>query len=203
MPLGTSLRRMSKDLFRREGSRHGMSHSGRAMKGGAGRGDEDVDLDVSKHEPGMGPGPAQELPPPAVTPSSGDATWTDSPAISEEGTDGFSTSEFADGTASVPPSDEGRASSSQSSAPVSPVNGSDGDLAQFSDSNEKARTIELSELGSSSTWRHLGSGEFCSAFLTTLDGIEVVVKMLKPEQRANPTAAADLQSETYLMCTMR
>jgi len=49
----------------------------------------------------------------------------------------------------------------------------------------------------------LGSGEFCSAYLTTLDGKPVVVKMLKQEQRDNPTAAADLQSETYLMTSMR
>ena len=52
------------------------------------------------------------------------------------------------------------------------------------------------------TCRCLGSGEFCSAFLTTLDGKPVVVKMLKPEQRDNATAAADLKSEMHLMAYM-
>jgi hypothetical protein len=38
---------------------------------------------------------------------------------------------------------------------------------------------------------------------TELDGKPVVLKMLKAEQRTNPTAAADLQSEMNLMTTMR
>jgi len=49
----------------------------------------------------------------------------------------------------------------------------------------------------------LGSGEFCCAYATTLDGKPVVLKTLKPEQHENPTASADLQSETFLMATMR
>ena len=52
-------------------------------------------------------------------------------------------------------------------------------------------------------WKLLGSGEFCSAYATTLDGQPVVVKLLKEDQRDNATALADLQSETYLMTSMR
>ena len=67
--------------------------------------------------------------------------------------------------------------------------------------NEPTRVIDIRELPQ--PWKLLGSGEFCSAYATTLDDRPVVVKLLKPEQRDNPTAAADLQSETYLMSSMR
>ena len=49
---------------------------------------------------------------------------------------------------------------------------------------------------------YLGAGEFCMAFASRLNGREVVVKRLKPEQRANRTAAHDLESETLLMSSM-
>ena len=42
--------------------------------------------------------------------------------------------------------------------------------------------------------KYLGSGEFCEALLTKLDGTDVVVKMLKQEQQNNPTAVMDLLS---------
>jgi serine/threonine protein kinase len=51
--------------------------------------------------------------------------------------------------------------------------------------------------------KYLGSGEFCEALLTKLDGKDVVVKMLKQEQQNNPTAVMDLLSEGALMLTMR
>ena len=82
------------------------------------------------------------------------------------------------------------------------VRGADSAWAQ-ANADGRARVISMSELGPSTKWRLLGSGEFCSAFSAVLDGREVVVKMLKPEQKNNPTAAADLQSETYLMISMR
>ena len=62
------------------------------------------------------------------------------------------------------------------------------------------RRIELSEL--TQPMSYLGSGEFCTAFATTLDGQPVVVKMLRPEQQSNPTASSDLQSEIHLMTSM-
>ena len=51
--------------------------------------------------------------------------------------------------------------------------------------------------------KYLGSGEFCEALLSKLDGKNVVVKMLKQEQQNNPTAVKDLLSEGALMLTMR
>ena len=51
--------------------------------------------------------------------------------------------------------------------------------------------------------KYLGSGEFCEALLSKLDGKNVVVKMLKLEQQNNPTAVKDLLSEGALMLTMR
>jgi len=51
--------------------------------------------------------------------------------------------------------------------------------------------------------KYLGSGEFCEALLSKLDGKDVVVKMLKQEQQNNPTAVKDLLSEGALMLTMR
>ena len=48
----------------------------------------------------------------------------------------------------------------------------------------------------------LGAGEFCAAFLTSLDGRAVVVKMLKKEHHQNPVASRDLLSEVQLMTEM-
>ena len=62
------------------------------------------------------------------------------------------------------------------------------------------RRIELTDL--TQPMRVLGTGEFCTAFGTTLDGQPVVVKMLRPEQQSNSTAAADLLSEIHLMVSM-
>ena len=64
----------------------------------------------------------------------------------------------------------------------------------------EVRTIDLSELGR--PFIKLGSGEFCAAFNTSLDGRTVVVKMLKTEQHKNPTASRDLHSEIHLMTEM-
>ena len=51
--------------------------------------------------------------------------------------------------------------------------------------------------------KYLGSGEFCEALLSKLDGKDVVVKMLKLRQRKNPTASEDLLSESTLLMAMR
>ena len=63
------------------------------------------------------------------------------------------------------------------------------------------RLITLDEL--EKPMKELGSGEFCVALLSKLDGKDVVVKMLKPLQRSNPTASQDLLSESALMMAMQ
>ena len=64
----------------------------------------------------------------------------------------------------------------------------------------EVREIPFSELGQ--PFIKLGSGEFCTAFLSSLDDRPVVVKMLKKEHHANPTASRDLLSEIHLMTEM-
>jgi len=81
------------------------------------------------------------------------------------------------------------------------VRGADPDWIKANNQDKPTvRRVTLPQL--SQPMKCLGSGEFCSAFLTTLDGKPVVVKMLKPEQRDNATAAADLKSEMHLMAYM-
>ena len=63
------------------------------------------------------------------------------------------------------------------------------------------RLITLDEL--EKPMKELGAGEFCNALLSKLDGKDVVVKMLKPRQRSNPTASQDLLSESALMMAMQ
>ena len=72
------------------------------------------------------------------------------------------------------------------------------EVAGFSYARLKVNFDELQK-----PMKYLGSGEFCEALLSKLDGKDVVVKMLKQEQHNNPTAVKDLLSEGALMLTMR
>ena len=72
------------------------------------------------------------------------------------------------------------------------------EVAGFSYARLKVNFDELQK-----PMKYLGSGEFCEALLSKLDGKNVVVKMLKQEQQNNPTAVKDLLSEGALMLTMR
>ena len=211
MPFG-ALRRISRDVFSRDGSaRHGRT-SETVLKGHARRSEDAIDLDTSKHELGHELGQGQQLPQPQrPTTAPGRAGGVaDSPAASDTATSLIESS--PDASRSI--TEASNASSSSSPRFVSNLtsnrtrdeNAVSPSLVRGADASfiyEAVRTIQLSELGHQDSWKLLGSGEFCSAFLTTLDGVQVVVKMLKPEQRKNRTAAADLQSETYLMCSMR
>ena len=207
MPFG-ALRRMSRDVFSRDGSaRHGRI-SETVLK--ARRSEDAIDLDTSKHELGHELGPGQQLPQrPTTAPGRAEGV-ADSPVASDTATSLIESS--PDASQSI--TEASNASSSSSPRFVSNLpsnrtrdeNAVSPSLVRGADASfiyEAVRTIQLSELGHQDSWKLLGSGEFCSAFLTTLDGVQVVVKMLKPEQRKNRTAAADLQSETYLMCSMR
>ena len=67
------------------------------------------------------------------------------------------------------------------------------EVAGFSYARLKVNFDELQK-----PMKYLGSGEFCEALLSKLDGKDVVVKMLKQEQQNNPTAVKDLLSEGAL-----
>lgn len=151
------------------------------------------DMDTSKHDPGsssdtganhtvlyveerveaMGLGPAPSLPIPPPPPLPA------APALS-----------------AVPTAETGI--DQQSARVASPPRKRDGD-GEFPPSF--VRSVKFGEL--SQPFKLLGSGEFCSAYLTTLDGQQAVVKMLKPDQQNNPTAATDLRSEVHLMTSMK
>jgi len=182
--------------------------------------DNDEDLDTSKHDcpqdqifaseadGGVGegggdpasPGPQQQ---------GGGSTLTDSHnsnASSSSGSSAARPTGQAVGTAS---SGASSSSSSTATAPTgvgvheSPMRGADSRLvaeAAALSARREPRTIELSQLVG--PMKQIGSGEFCVAYVAGLDGQEVVVKMLKEEQRSNPTAAKDLHSEISLMTAM-
>ena len=157
---------------------------------------EPVDLDTSKHEGGASQVDgcaSQPLPAPHV-----DAPDAAAPVLAPRST-GERSQQCSPYTAETGESSSEDAG--QSGSQAWPVRGTDAMLSVAGAGRSKARTVHLSQL--QTPMKCLGSGEFCSAYLTKLDGVEVVVKMLKPEQRRNPTAATDLQSEVYLMTSMR
>ena len=84
---------------------------------------------------------------------------------------------------------------------VMQIRGADSRLIKESTVDRTQRLITFDEL--EKPMKELGSGEFCVALLSKLDGKDVVVKMLKPLQRSNPTASQDLLSESALMMAMQ
>jgi serine/threonine protein kinase len=81
------------------------------------------------------------------------------------------------------------------------MRGADARLIAETNQVWKPRLVLFNEL--QRPMKELGAGEFCRAYLSKLDGKDVVVKMLKPEQRNNPTAVKDLLSEGALMMAMQ
>jgi serine/threonine protein kinase len=81
------------------------------------------------------------------------------------------------------------------------IRGADSRLIKESTVDRTQRLITFDEL--EKPMKELGSGEFCVALLSKLDGKDVVVKMLKLRQRKNPTASEDLLSESTLLMAMR
>ena len=84
---------------------------------------------------------------------------------------------------------------------VMQIRGADSRLLKESTVDRAHRLITFDEL--EKPMKELGSGEFCVALLSKLDGKDVVVKMLKLRQRKNPTASEDLLSEGTLLMVMR
>ena len=84
---------------------------------------------------------------------------------------------------------------------VMQIRGADSRLLKECTVDRAHRLITFDEL--EKPMKELGSGEFCVALLSKLDGKDVVVKMLKLRQRKNPTASEDLLSEGTLLMVMR
>ena len=145
------------------------------------------DLDESKHTPGQDGGVSFiEVPcNPEVTASS------DSVPSST-----FSTARLSVSTGDAPK--EPAATNPQSTANM---RGADERLIAETNQVWTPRLVLFNEL--EKPMKELGAGEFCRAHLSKLDGRDVVVKMLKPEQRNNPTAVKDLLSEGALMMAMQ
>ena len=145
------------------------------------------DLDESKHTPGQDGGVSFiEVPcNPEVTASS------DSVPSST-----FSTARLSVSTGDAPK--EPAATNPQSTANM---RGADARLIAETNQVWTPRLVLFNEL--EKPMKELGAGEFCRAHLSKLDGRDVVVKMLKPEQRNNPTAVKDLLSEGALMMAMQ
>ena len=104
----------------------------------------------------------------------------------------------------TPPKTQSPELATQRTQCIANVRGTDARLVLVAGSESALwtpRLITLDEL--EKPMRELGSGEFCVALLSKLDGKDVVVKMLKPLQRSNPTASQDLLSESALMMAMQ